>query len=365
MESGEPREVHPVAHYDSEEDNTSLLQGLCVLLKYRYAILGLSFASAFVVGLLGLQSPRSYTASGSFTPQGVERSVGGAAALAGQFGISLPGGGVPSESPQFYLSLLRSRKVLGRLMADTFLVSGVERGDAVPRAVTLVELLEIEDEAEAVQRDLGIRWLQDRVSARVTPTTGIIDFAVTTPWLELSEKIGSRLLELVVDFNRGTRQSQAAAERAFVGEQISDAEERLRTAEDELERFFEANRQFENSPELVFEHDRLERQVAMRQELFTSLSQAYDDARIAEVRNTPLITVVESPEQPVQADPRGLRVRVLLAFMMGGMVGVGFAFTREFASQSRRNSAEDYLQFHQRWDEAVRDVRRVFGRAKG
>ncbi len=46
----------------------------------------------------------------------------------------------------------------------------------------------------------------------------------------------------------------------------------------------------------LFEHDRLERPVSMRQELVTAMAQAYEQARVDEVRNTPVITVIDQPE---------------------------------------------------------------------
>ena len=45
-----------------------------------------------------------------------------------------------------------------------------------------------------------------------------------------------------------------------------------------MKAFLVENRQFSNSPQLIFEHDRLERQVTMRQELVTAMAQAYEQA---------------------------------------------------------------------------------------
>ena len=46
----------------------------------------------------------------------------------------------------------------------------------------------------------------------------------------------------------------------------------------------------------IFGHDRLERQVSVRQELVTAMAQAYEQARVDEVRNAPVITVIDQPE---------------------------------------------------------------------
>jgi uncharacterized protein involved in exopolysaccharide biosynthesis len=356
----------PPLHYPAE-DEISVLHLLSVLLKHRYTVLGLSFGTAFLVAVLTILGPRSYTASGTFIPQGVERP-GQAQRLAGQLGIDLGGGVAATESPQFYTELLRSREILSPILIDTFSMNQTTwRGDTVRVTGTLLELLEVDEERHpALRREAGLHWLRESaVSAHTRRETGVVEVSVTTPWPGVSARIGSRLLDLVNDFNLEKRQTQATAERSFIEARIDEAEFRLRSAEDELKRFLQNNRAFQNSPELVFEHDRLQRQVAMRQQLFTQLNQNLETARIQEVRNTPLITIVEPPEEPVRPDGRNLKLRIVLGLMLGGMLGVFWAYGREFALRSRENGDEDYREFHQVWEDTVDDVRRLVRLARG
>ena len=140
-ESGGAPEAHSPRSHDPGGDDISLLQLLSVVLKHRYLIAGITLTIAFGVGVVGIQRPRTYTASGIFVTQGVERSLGSAAALAGQLGINLPTGGSVTDSPQFYADLLLSREILGRLLADTTLLEGADLGDTDSRPRTLLEFL--------------------------------------------------------------------------------------------------------------------------------------------------------------------------------------------------------------------------------
>ena len=67
----------------------------------------------------------------------------------------------------------------------------------------------------------------------------------------------------------------------------------------------------------------------MRQQLYTSLAQAYAQARIEAVRDNPSVVVLESPEAPADPQPRGLLKSVVLALMAGLFLGVLLAFLRE------------------------------------
>src|SRR5439155_7289608 len=61
--------------------------------------------------------------------------------------------------------------------------------------------------------------------------------------------------------------------------------------------------------------------VALRQQIFTALSEAFEQARIEEVRDTPILTVVDAPSVPAIPEPRLLLVKTFLAFL--GAFGLG------------------------------------------
>ena len=77
---------------------------------------------------------------------------------------------------------------------------------------------------------------------------------------------------------------------------------------------------------LAFQHDGLLREVALRQSVLTTLVQAYEQARVSEVRDTPVITVLQSPFFPPRHDPRQGVLTTLLGLILGGMMGIALAF---------------------------------------
>ena len=113
------------------------------------------------------------------------------------------------------------------------------------------------------------------------------------------------MLDLLDSFNLETRQPQAASERRFVEERLGQAKDELLDAEDRLLTFLNQNREFQNSSQLSFEHDRLLREVRLRQDVVTSLTESHEQARIEEVRNTPVITIVQAPELPALPTDEG------------------------------------------------------------
>jgi uncharacterized protein involved in exopolysaccharide biosynthesis len=324
-----------------------------VILQYRYVILGLALLAGVVAAGVGYARPRTYTAETAFIPQGEERQPGGltlATTLASALSVD-----ALTQSPVFYARLLGSRQILSQVVVDTFAVAiNPSRPDEI-RNVTLPELFEIEANSEDALRESARRILRNSLS--VTTDRGVVQLTVKTAWPDLSEAIASRLINLVEEFNVATRQSSAIAESRFLERRLADVEMRLHRAEDELRDFLEANRQFQNSPQLLFEHERLERRVEMHQQVFTGLIQSYELAQSAAARNTPLITVFEPAERPVRPDSRPIVLYTLLGMIFGGVVALVIALAQELLGNAQPDP--EYSRFHREWMEARADLTRL------
>ncbi len=134
-----------------------------------------------------------------------------------------------------------------------------------------------------------------------------------------------------------TRQGQAAAERKFVERRLAAAGSDLRAAEDRLQNFLQTNREFARSSELSFQRERLQRDVNLQQQVFTSLTQSLEEVRIREVRDTPVITIVEPPSVKSIPESRRPVPYTVLGLFMGAFVGALLAFTSDAVKRRRKD----------------------------
>jgi uncharacterized protein involved in exopolysaccharide biosynthesis len=339
-------------HMTAGPEERSLLEMLSVVVRYRRVVFGLPLALALTAAATGFLRTPSYTASAAFVPRVADPQQGRFAGLAAQFGVGVPAGGA-SESLDFFVGLIRSRGILTQIVAQEFAFEH----DGEPFRGRLTELLEVEGSTEALRREKTVRHLKDRVSSEGSYETGVVTLSVQTPWPELSAEVVQRLLTLTSEFNLETRQSRARAERIFVESRVDEAGRDLRAAEDRLQAFLQGNRQFANSAALTFDRDRLQREVAMRQQVYTTLVEALERARIEEVRDTPVLTVLVAPEVPVFRDPRGTLVRGLLGFGLGLFLAIILAFVLDNLRRARRAASPDYREFVQLRQEALLRLR--------
>jgi uncharacterized protein involved in exopolysaccharide biosynthesis len=317
-------------------DRESSLDDLLISVLRRRRMIG---AFALVGALLGLATavftPRKYVASAAFIPQSSDASsVSGLALAASQFGIQVPmSGGM--WGPSTYVELLGSEPLLHRIAVDSVAVA--EDGG---RRRSLVDLLDIPEDTPGRRAARTVDKLRKLILASEDKKINGVRIEVATRWPSVSLALAQRLVDAVSRFNLESRKSQAAAERQFVELQAQEAEGALRAAEDRLQSFLQRNRSMSGSPDLTFARDRLQRDVDLRQSLYTSLMQQKETARIKEVRDTPVITILESPQLPVRSRSRGAITKFVLGGIVATLLAILLVFVVENVSASRGDDPE-------------------------
>lgn len=332
-----------------------------LLLRRRRLVVGSGLFVFLVAVMVTLVTARSYTASASFLPQSQAQSPSSLTAIAAQLGFSAPAA-QPTQLPAFYSDLLTSRELLYDAVETQYAFTGMNGllwfADSTALEGDLVELFGMSGKNLARQTEKATRQLRRRIAVHLERETGVVTFSVTTQWPSLSQQIVVRLLDLVSEFNLLTRQSQAAAERRFIEERLAAVTQDVRQAEDRLATFLQRNRDFRNSPDLSFEHDRLQRDLNLRQDVLKSLTEAHEQARIEEVRDTPVVTLVEPPRLPGIPDRRRLILKGLVGLLAGMLIGAGAASWGALLERGRLVEPDAFEEFSALKREAAAGVRR-------
>jgi uncharacterized protein involved in exopolysaccharide biosynthesis len=330
------------------QDELSIVGFANVVLRHRYLIAATVFLVMVVTAGVLVRIPATYTTESLFMPQ-ARNPLGGMSSIAAQFGFRL-GNQDSGLSPDFYVALVRSRPVLGAAVDTEYRTKA--------GAQSLADHFRIRVSDSDLRREETIEALDAALHVFAHRPTGVVHLRVTLEDAELSKQVSERLLGLVNAFNLTSRQSQAAAEAQFTAGRLEEVRAELLEMEERLVGFLRSNREYRNSPTLLFEHDRLARQVAMQQEIHSALGQAHEQARIEEVRTTPVITIVASPEVPARPDQRGRLARLLAALVAGLVVGIVFAFWRDLTTPDRERTSTTLQEFRRLQYETWEDIKR-------
>jgi uncharacterized protein involved in exopolysaccharide biosynthesis len=281
-----------------DEGAIALFDPTATILANRRLLSTFALVGIVLGALFSLLRGATYTSTASLLPQ-ARRSPTNLPAVAVQLGLTM-GNADANQSPQFYVDLLKSREILRPVVSSEY----EYRQNGKQLRGTLVQLYGIDQpQSEAAIRE-AVDTLARNVSAIASAKTGVVSVSARTRSPFLASLVLRRMLDQLNTFNLESRQSQASAERRFTEDRRAQAQSELRAAEERLQYFLQENREWRSSPKLALEQDRLQRDIATKQQIYTTLAQAYEQARIDEVRNTPLITIVEKPDIPIKADSR-------------------------------------------------------------
>jgi uncharacterized protein involved in exopolysaccharide biosynthesis len=336
----------------SEPDGLSLLSLATVALRHRWLVFKVALAVIVATIAFFLFRPATYTVPTSFRLQLRNNTVSNLTGLAAQLGFAMPTTD-GTQTPAFYVDLLHSREILGDAVTHRY----PSRDLPANTTQDLIQAFEVRGDTPGIRRERAMDKLDDAMTVIASARTGVISLSVTLRDPVLSQAVAQQLLAEVNTFNLQSRQSQAGAERRFVEQRLNELKDSLRASEDRLQAFLQRNRDYENSPQLSFQQQRLARDVSMQQEMVTSLAESFEQARIEEVRDTPVITVIDKPELPVERDRRGLIKKGILAVLLGTVLGLGVAFAREGMMRSGRTGSAELQEFSELRREALDELR--------
>ena len=335
----------PAFAEDREITYLGLVNGL---IRQRHWILGFVAASVIGAAVYLAIRPASYEAVSEFAPQSVRAGSNRLAGLASQLGFASQG--ASTESVPFFMQLATSSQLLADAVARTY--ARTENG---PR-VTLVDVYGSQKESPGDPVRHAVGQLRANTAVTRDVETGTVRVRVTAPTPALALGVNRELLALLNEYNVNLRHRAAAAEREFVEARLADANAELEQAESALKTFLQSNRLYRDSPDLLFEANRLERKTMLREQVVRSLTELLDQVRMDEFRNTPSILVVDPVRWARDARLPPLFV-VIAALLLGLVLGVSVAGLIEIAGRQQVVAPDAYREFRR----LNRDVRAEVG----
>ncbi len=340
----EPETPSGPGHPPEREDELSFLALVNVLLRRRRLVFLpplLLVLWAFLAPLIETAQPPLPESEAVLTIEGgVSASPTPSEGLAAQLGLVA----ASTNNTNFpYPRILASRDFLNRLLDERF--SFVSGGTVT--SGTLYELSRIRSDTAGLARERAIRWLRGSIAVAGEPD-GMARLKVRMATKALAESLSYRVVDHLNDANIRMRQTKVSRDRRATYAQMIEAQNDLRGAESRMEAFLLRNRDYQNSPMLRFEFDRINRDMNIKSSMYTSLATSYQNARLDEIRNAPAVNIVEPPLVPFE-EPKPWRLTIpakgLVQAMMALIATIILAFALEFAAITRRRSPGDYAEY--------------------
>jgi uncharacterized protein involved in exopolysaccharide biosynthesis len=276
-------------------------------LRYKKLIIAVLLATMAITVVRIVLKPRLYIAKATILPSGGQ-SQGGVLGLIASFTGTPPAGALSEEtSSLLFPSILESRVVGLEVLRSTYRFE--KNGEQVE--MTLEEMIGAES------TDKALKVLRHIASFDVNKETGTLTVAASTMYPELSAQIANRFVDSLERLNLEMRRVAATQNSSFIQERLDESHGELTLAEQKLTEFREQNVRM-NSAELELERMRLERDVALKSQIFISLANQAELAEIEETKDLPVVRVLDRAAVPNMPVP----VPKLSSLVLGMIVGV-------------------------------------------
>jgi uncharacterized protein involved in exopolysaccharide biosynthesis len=348
-----PASMRSAGPPDQDTDGVSLVSIGVAILERRKLVVVLPFVLAVLVLLMTLLSQRTYTSAAVFLPQADQGGSARLSGLAAQIGLPFLGGPA-NQTGALYTRLVTMRPIASNLVDSQYTVTV----DGRPVTRRLSDVFGLEAETASGLREKTIARVQKQLNATVDPETQLIQLSATSPDPTVSQRMADLALRLLMATNARTKRDIASNEARFAAERLREARDELEKAESAHEAFLLANRVYQNDPRLVSQEQRLERNIQIAQQVYTTLAFAAEQARMDAERTAPSLTVIQAPEVPIIPNSRGTVVKTLGAGLFGVILACGIAVALMLL-RSGSGASPDTERFHELVGETRADLGRL------
>lgn len=318
------------------------------LITYKWRILISAFVFAVIGALYSLTSPNEYVATVKLLPEIDSKSAGGMGglkSLAGLAGIDLSSNsGTEAIRPDLYPNILQSTPFLQSVLDKKIYVSKKKKwivlrdllskdrikaplslsGDdddkksdeedqfVIPQGALANGLVNLDKKSNAILLNL-----KNRITAEIDKKTGVITISVKLPDPVAAANLSYFAQQYLTEYVTKYRTEKSVKEVVFLKNRQQEAKARYDQALHTLSNYRDQNRNlFLNVAK--DQEKKLQYEVDLAYNLYSSLNNQLADAQIKTHRETPVIKVLEPAQVPIKKDsPK--RALITIGFLFFGI----------------------------------------------
>ena len=323
-------EEHPTPAPDTPE--FSFLTLIPELWAKRKLIAIFVTAATVISIVYVLLVPSMYIAETSILPEldkGKLLGLGGMADLAAVTGLNV--GDAPVS--KLYPMIIKSARVLREVIYTRYLTS--EKGDSAD----LIRFWEIDGKNEEEKFERALKALRDRMNVAFDNRLGTLILTVEMEGPRLAADVANKITKELDVYTRTKRRTNVTAQREFIEQRLQEVEQSLRAAENTLRSYREKNRRLIDSPQLMLEQGRMERDVLINSTIFIELKKQIEVAKIEEIKNIPLINVLDAARVPIERSSPKRRQTVMAVFLLSTVLAAAVVIAQHLpvADSIKRN----------------------------
>nr|MCU0453822.1 hypothetical protein [Bacteroidota bacterium] len=246
--------------------------------------------------------------------------LGGLSDLASLAGVNV---GSNASNARLYPTIIRSESILRKAIESEYEVPGFSQ------KVNLIQFWEIEEATPQRSFEVALKKLRDELEVNIDNKTSVVSVALETRNAQLTSDVLNAIVRELDFFISTSQRTNASEQRKWVEGRLGQVEKDLRAAEEGLKLFRERNRRVSDSPLLLLTQERLLRDIEIHSTVFVELRKQLELARIEEVKNVPIINVLDVARPAAKKEWPRRGVMTVLAFLLSLSASAGYVIVRD------------------------------------
>lgn len=241
----------------------------------------------------------------------------------------------------YYLEIAKPG-LLGYIKKYTIGLPGVIVGAIKGQAITDNQKQSTNDFLLTISQDEKslMNLLASQLSLEVNDKDGYVTISANMPEARSAAEMVQRaqilLQEAITDF----KIKKAKDQMVFVEERYAEKEAAFTVAQNKLARFRDQNKNV-SSAMAQTQIERLQSEFSMASSVYTELAKQLETQKIQVKEDTPVFTIIEPVVVPFErSKPKRAMILIVWTFL-GGIVGVGMVFGKEFLGSVRKQWQRD------------------------
>ena len=175
---------------------------------------------------------------------------------------------------------------------DVLSLNPISTFKKINRRISLSNNLSVETRKQLLAKEV----LRASIIHVEDPITSLHSLTITVRENDyLSQQIAQNIYNSIVKYSNNITNIKAVEKKNFVSERLLQAKESLNNAENNLLLFLESNKNLASSPSLMLQRERLQRDIDLYDQLYITLSDQLEIAKINEKDNTSTVFLLDAP----------------------------------------------------------------------
>jgi len=283
-------------------------------------LIGIITATVTVAAIIiSLLLPKYYRSTVIILPETNPSKLAGLSNLASLAGVNV--GGEVSLS-KLYPTIVTSEAVLKNVIYQKY------RTTSFSDSADLLKIWDIDDKDPQLAYEAMLNSLRGGLEVSLDNKTSVLSISLLTQEPQLSADIVNAVASELDLFVRTKRTTNASEQRKWIEGRLQEVKVDLEKSENALKDFRENNRRVSDSPQLLLEQERFIREVQINSTLYTELKRQYELAKIEEIKNIPIVNIMDSGRPAAKKEKPKRSIIVLTSFFLSLFGVMGFVYLK-------------------------------------